>query len=227
MNEHGEFTHGAVNEAANAWSLVTYGRIVSLTRQAMINDDLGAFAGLLTEFGKAAARREADQLTSMLIGTPQLDGADLFSAGRNSLITGAGSALSASGLAAAVKALRLQKESGGGYINQEPKFLIVPAVLETIARQLVASITPAVVTNVQPYSVQVVVEPRLDATSATVWYLVANSQSALEYGYLDGALGPQITEDWGFEVDGLKIKCRLDFGTGWVSPLGWVKAAGA
>ncbi len=163
----------------------------------------------------------------MLVGTPQLDGADLFATGKNTLITGGGSALAAAGLAAAVKALRLQKETGGGFTNQEPKYLIVPAALETIARQLVAMITPAVVTNVQPYSVQVVVEPRLDATSTTAWFLVADNQAALEFGYLDGAQGPQITEDWGFEVDGLRIKCRLDFGAGWVSPLGWVKSAGA
>lgn len=227
VNEHGEFKHGAMNEAGNGWKLATYGRIVSLSRQALVNDDLGAFAELLTEFGKAAARREADELVSMLMGTPLVDGSELFHTDRSSLISGAGSALQLSSLASAVKSLRLQKEVGGGFIIQEPAFLVVPAALETTARQLVASITPNSAGNVQPYSLTVVVEPRLDAASTTAWYLVAGNQAALEYGYLDGAVGPQTFQQDGFEVDGTEFKCRLDFGTGWVSPVGWVKSIGA
>ena len=226
VNESGEFTYGGVNEAVNGWSLATYGRIVSLSRQALVNDDLSAFSGMLTEFGRAAARRESDELVAMLIGAPQVDGTALFAAGLNTLVTGAGSALQLSALGTAVKAMRLQKESGGGFINQEPKFLIVPAALETTARQLVATVTPNAAAGVQPYSLTVVVEPRLDATSATAWYLVAGNQNALEYGYLDGAQGPQTFQEEGFEVDGLAIKCRLDFGTGWVAPIGWVKSTG-
>jgi hypothetical protein len=225
--ESGEFTHGGIDEASNGWSLTTYGRIVSLSRPALVNDDLSAFAGLVTEFGKSAARRESDELTTMLTGTPLVDAAALFSSGRNSLLTGAPSALQLSALATAVKSLRLQKESGGGFVNQEPQFLVVPAALETTARQLVATITPNAAAGVQPYGLTVIVEPRLDAASATAWYLVAGNQSALEYGYLDGAQGPQTFQEEGFEVDGLAIKCRLDFGTGWVSPLGWVKNVGA
>lgn len=227
VNESGEFKHGAMTEADNGWHLTTYGRIVSLSRQALVNDDLSAFSQLLTEFGRAAARREADELVAMLTGTPLVDGAALFHADRSSLITGAGSALQASSLADAVKALRLQKETGGGFIIQEPAFLVVPAALETTARQLVANITPAATTNVQPYVVTVIVEPRLDAVSATAWYLVSGNQMALEYGYLDGAQGPQTFQQEGFAVDGTDIKCRLDFGAGWVAPVGWVKASGA
>jgi len=223
VNEHGEFKQGAISEAGNGWRLATYGRIVSLTRQALVNDDLSAFAGLLTEFGRSAARREADELVGMLTGTPLVDGSALFHADRSSLVT---ATLTAAGLALAVKSLRLQKESGGGFIIQEPAFLVVPAALETVARQLVASITPAVTGSVQPYTVTVLVEPRLDAVSPTAWYLAAGNQTALEYGYLDGAQGPETFQQEGFEVDGMEIKCRLDFGVGWVAPVGWVKSSG-
>ena len=228
VNEHGEFTYGGVNEADNGWSLATYGRIVSLSRQALVNDDLSAFAGLLTEFGRAAARRESDELVNKLVASPTVDGSDLFSVDRNSLKTSGTSVLSLTSLIDAVLALRLQKETGGAFVNQEPGFLIVPAALEGVARQLVATnIVPNTAGNVQPYALQVVVEPRLDAHSATAWYLVSTNQAALEYGYLDGATGPQTFQEEGFNVDGLAIKCRLDFGTGWVSPLGWVKSTGS
>lgn len=223
VNEHGEFKHGPMAEAANTWRLNTYGRIVSLSRQALVNDDLSAFAGMLTEFGRAAARRESDELVSMLSGTPMVDNVALFHADRSSLIT---TELSGIGLANAVKALRLQKEAGGGFIIQEPAYLVVPAALETVARQLVAIFTPTQVANVQPYAITIIVEPRLDAISPTAWYVVSGNQLALEYGYLDGEQGPQIFQEEGFSVDSLSIKCRLDFGSGWVAPCGWVKSTG-
>lgn len=224
VNEHGEFKYGTVQDTGNGWRLFTYGRIMGITRQALINDDLGGFSTLLMKFGQAAARREADELVSILTVPPQVDSADLFHADRSSLIV---DALAIGGIGNAVKSLRAQTDLDGGLINHEPATLLVPAALEMTARQLVASITPAAAANVQPYQLQVAVEPRLDAVSATAWYLVAGGQSALEYGYLEGAQGVQTSQREGFEVDGLEIKARLDFGCGWVAPVGWVKSTGA
>ena len=222
VNEAGEFKYGAVNDFGNGWSLATYGKIINLSRQAMVNDDLSAFATLLRKFGEAAARREADELVSILVTPGNVDSAALFSTDRSSLITT--SALALGTLSAAVAALRLQAEDGQ-LVAQDPGYLIVPAALEATARQLMASYNPNTASNANPYNtLQVIVEPRLDAASATTWYLAAGNQSALEYGYLDGAEGVQITQQDGFEVDGLQIKARLDFGCGWVAPVGWVMA---
>lgn len=222
VNEAGEFKFGAMTDTANGWRLFTYGRIIALSRQAMINDDLQGFATLLRKFGEAASRREADELVSVLTSPPTIDGAALFDAGRHTLITSG--ALSASSLSAAVTALRMQADLDGGLVVQEPGYLVVPAALESVARQMMTNFNPTTTADVQPYTLGVVVDPRLDAASVTTWYLAAANQSALEYGYLDGAEGPQITEKEGFEVDGMQIKARLDFGCGFVSPVGWVKA---
>lgn len=221
VNEHGEFRYGAVTDASNTWKLTTYGRIVSLTRQAMVNDDLGGFSDLITKFGQAAARREADELVSVLVNEPAVDGSPLFHADRSSLIT---TELSSTGLADAVNKLRMQKEMDGGFVLQSPGSIIVPAALEMVARQLVAAITPNQASAEQPFQLSVVVEPRLDEVSKKDWYLVAENQNAFEHGYLDGAEGVQIEQEQGFEVDGVSIKARLDFGCGWGSPVGWVKA---
>ncbi|MDH4447240.1 MAG: hypothetical protein QE488_06340 [Acidovorax sp.] len=223
VNEHGEFTSGAVADEVNAWRLVTYGRIIGLTRQAMVNDDLQGFATLMQKFGQAAARREADELVSVLLNPQQVDGDDLFDAARSTAIT---KKLTLVGLGEAVKALRAQKDIDGGLILQEPATIVVPSALEMTARQLVASFVAAKAGDVQPYTLGVVVEPRLDAASAAAWYLVAGNQTALEYGYLDGEQGVQITQREGFEVDGMQLKARLDFGCGWVAPIGWVKSSG-
>jgi hypothetical protein len=226
VNEHGEFKYGSIAESANSWKLSTWGKILSLSRQALINDDLGGFADLVAKFGQAAARLEAAELTAILTTPPNVDGSALFAAGRNNLLTGAGSALALAAIGSAVKALRSQTDLDGSLVGQEPATILVPAALEMTARQLVASITPAQAANVQPYGLSVAVEPRLDAASTTAWYLVAGNQSALEYGYLEGADGVQVSQREGFEIDGLEIKARLDFGCGWVSPVGWVKNAG-
>lgn len=223
VNESGEFTYGTLDDMENGWRLATYGRIIALSRQAMVNDDLQGFSTLLQKFAQAAARREADELAAILLTPNLVDGSALFHADRSSLVD---KKLTLAGLGEAVKALRLQKEEDGGLILQEPANLVVPVALEMTARQLVASFAAVTADTVQPYSLKVVVEPRLDASSATAWYLVAGNQSALEYGYLEGAQGVQIIQREGFEVDGLEIKARLDFGCGWVSPIGWVKSTG-
>ncbi|WP_399681624.1 prohead protease/major capsid protein fusion protein [Xenophilus sp.] len=223
VNEHGEFKYGSVKEASASWKLATYGRIFGLTRQALVNDDLGGFADLVRKFGEAASMREAEELVSILLSPPAIDGGPLFSADRKTLII---DDLDADGLGKAVLALRQQKDIDGTLKAQAPGTLIVPAALEMKALQLVATINATQTGDVQPYRLSVQVEPRLDAASAVAWYLVAANQSALEYGYLEGDEGPQITQREGFEVDGLEIKARLDFGCGWAAPLGWVKSNG-
>ncbi|OJU86773.1 MAG: hypothetical protein BGO13_02540 [Burkholderiales bacterium 66-5] len=223
VNEHGEFTYGTIAEASAGWSLATYGRIFGLTRQALVNDDLDGFADMVRAFGDAAARREADELTTILTSPPNIDGAALFHNDHGNLID---DVLDATGLAAAVLKLRKQKGIDGTLVAQEPGTLLVPAALEMKARQLVATINATTTGDVQPYSLDVQVEPRLDAGSAIVWYLVAKGQSALEYGYLEGTDGPVLTTREGFKIDGMEFKARLDFGCGWANPLGWIKSAG-
>jgi hypothetical protein len=223
VNEAGEFTYGTVQESANGWRLATFGRIITLSRQAMVNDDLSGFAGLLLKFGEAASRREAEELVAVLLSPPDIDGAPLFHADNSSLID---DPLSFDGLAAAVQALRAQKDLDGGLVMQEPATIVVPAALEMLGRQMVAAYSPATSEQVQPFPLGLAVEPRLDAASQTGWYLVAGNQRSMEHGYLDDAQGVQTIQREGFEVDGVEIKARLDFGCGWVAPVGWVKSTG-
>jgi len=75
---------------------------------------------------------------------------------------------------------------------------------------------------VNPFAgLTLLVEPRL--ATADTWYVVADPASidGLEYCFLEGAEGPQIETRNGFEVDGVQIRVRLDFGAGWVDHRGW------
>lgn len=225
VGELGEYTYSYVSDAVAAWKLLTYGRIIGLSRQALVNDDLGGFNDLVRKFGESAARKEADVLAALITSNPTVDALPMFDAGRGTQTTGA---ISVASLGAAIKLLRMQKEIDGGFIAAEPAFLIVPAALEMIAKQYTsADFVSAKSSDINPFkgALEVIVEPRLDANSTTAWYL-ATAGGEMEHGYLDGQEGIYIETRNGFEVDGMEIKARLDFGAGFVAPTGWIKSTG-
>jgi hypothetical protein len=103
-------------------------------------------------------------------------------------------------------------------LNIRPSFLLVPVALELAAEQLLAqNIVPAKMADVVPQSIRslaVIAEPRLDSASVNAWFLAASPAQidTIEYAYLEGQQGAYIETRNGFDVDGVEIKCRLDFG---------------
>jgi hypothetical protein len=233
VGEHSEFKFGSMAEVKSSYALVTYGRIFGITRQALVNDDLDAFADMSVKIGRAAAEVEAKVLVTLLTSNPVMsDSVALFHADHGNLGTGAGSALQLSALTTARTAMRLQKGTDGTTaIDATPAYLIVPAALETTAEQLLATLQPTQVSQVNPFSgkLELVVDPRLDAASATAWYLATNPAvlETIEYAYLESAGGPEVIVREGFEIDGLQMKGRLDFGAGVMDWRGLYRANGA
>lgn len=236
-NEHGEFTYGTMRDGGTSYALVTYGRMVSLTRQAIVNDDLRAFERLVSAFGASSSRLENRLVYSQLTDNGLMaDGVALFDAGHANLGTGAGSALQISALKAGRTAMRLQKGLQNEELNLAPNFLIVPAALEQDAYQLTSSnYVPAKQSDTNEFrtggrtAVEPIVEPILDGVSGVQWYLASNNSQVdtVEYCYLDGAEGPVIESQTGFETDGITWKCRLDFAAKAVDHRGLYKGAGA
>jgi hypothetical protein len=237
VNEHGEFKYGSMSDGKETYALLTYGRIVSLTRQAMVNDDLRAFDRLVAGFGNSAARLENRTVYAQLTSNPTMgDGVALFHADHANLASGGGSALSATSLKAMRTAMRKQKGLQQEELNLVPSYLIVPAALEQDAYQLTsANYVPATKAEINEFrqggrtALEPVIEPILDANSATAWYSAASSGQVdtVEFTYLDGAEGPVIESEMGFEVDGMSLKCRLDFAAKAIDHRGVYKSAGA
>jgi hypothetical protein len=231
VNEQGEVTYGTMAESKASYSLATYARIFGITRQALVNDDLGAFVDFSGRMGRAAAEFVAAQLAALLTSNPTMaDGVALFHANHANLGTAA--AIAIASLGEALKLMRLQKGLDGlTPIDATPRFLVVPAALEVIARQYVAQINATKASDVNPFTadLDVVVDPRLDASSATAWYVAADPAvvDTLEYSYLEGEPGPQIETRAGFTIEGVETKVRLDFGCGCLDFRGLVKNAGA
>lgn len=243
VNEHGEFTYGAMTDGKETYSLVTYGRIVSLTRQALVNDDLRGFDRLVGMFGNSAARLENRTVYAILTANAALSDTGLLfnstavtTAGGHANLAGAGAAISVTTLGAGRAAMRLQKGLQSEELNIAPAYLIVPATQENLAYQFTsANYVPQQPSNVNEFraggrtALEPIVEAILDANSTTAWYLAANSGQVdtVEYCWLEGAAGPVIESEPGFEVDGMSWKCRLDFAAKAIDFRGLYKNPGA
>lgn len=234
VTEDGEFQFGSMAESGETYGLATYGRIIGLSRQAIINDNLGAFTTLSNRLGLAAANFQAQFLVDLLTtasgaGPTMSDSVALFNASHGNL-AGTGALLSTTTLGAARLALRRQTGIAGLPINVTPRYLLVPATQETLAEQTIAAIAATKTSDVNPFAnLVLVVDPRLDAKSTTAWYVVAEPAQidGLEYAYLEGQPGPQIETRAGFEIDGVQVKVRLDFGGAFVDWRGWYRNPGA
>jgi phage major head subunit gpT-like protein len=227
VNEHGEFKRGTFAETGETYRIDTFGKIFGLTRQALVNDDLDLLATVPSRLGGFASAFESTFLAKLLESPAKMaDGVNFFHATHGNL-AGTGTAISVASLGAARLALRRQKGIAGEVIAVEPKFLVVPPELETLAEQVLGDINAAKVEDTNPFAgrLELIVEPHLNNVQS--WYLAAGAaETALEYAYLEGESGPQIETRQGFDVDGTEWKVRLDFGGGFVDHRGIFKNPG-
>lgn len=227
LSEHGEIRAGTLAESREAYRVETFARKIGISRQVLVNDDLGAFTDLARRMGQAAAETEARLLVNLLeansgSGPTLADGKALFD-GSHGNRASKGAAISDDSLSAARLALRTQKGLTDLVVRVTPKYLLVPPHLETEAERWLATVAPTKALDVNPFSqvLTMVVEPRL--SSASRWYVTAdpNEIDGLEYAYLSGNEGPQVVSQAGWDVDGVEIRVILDFGAGFVDHRGW------
>ncbi len=177
VEEGGEYKHTTIGERGEQIQLATYGELFSITRQAIINDDLEAFTRIPRTLGRAAARTVGDLVFSILIDNPNMsDGKAVFHADHKNLL-GSGTAISAASVSKARAAMRKQKD-GDATLNIRPSFLLTPVDIVDTAAVLMSSETNPDQANSRVRNVatvngalEVLADARLDAASATAWYL--------------------------------------------------------
>lgn len=218
VNEHGEFTYGSVTSAGVSYELLTFGRIVGLTRQALINDDLRAFERLTAAFGAAAARLESAMVYAQLTSNPVMaDDEQLFSEEHENVVA---DELDLTALGVARAAMRAKTGINGELLNIAPAYLIVPAALEHTAYQFTSAnyvpVEPGAINEFRAggrAALTPVVEPLLDAHSPTAWYVLAapNACDTVEFCRLAGAEEPVVEQKVDFTTDGVQFRVRHDF----------------
>ncbi len=221
--EGAEYKQGTMGDRGESITLATYGRMLKITREAIINDDLSLLTDAPRKMGRAARRTIGNLVYAVLTGNPTMsDGTALFHADHGNL-AGSGGAPSVTTLGAARAAMRTQKEGDASALNIAPAHFIVPAALETLATQLMRSTFEPTAnkghaTNPVAGMAEVIVDGRLDANSATAWYLAASPamHDTIEVAYLDGVQEPFIEQKEAWSTDGAELKVRIDAG---VAPL--------
>jgi ATP-dependent protease ClpP protease subunit len=224
VKEGGEIEHGTVSESKRSYQLTTFARIFALTRQLLINDDINAFAQFLSNLGALAARKESSVVWGLV-----KTGA-IYTSGNKNLVA-SGGAVSETQLSNMRKLARQMKGLDGEPINVSHRYMVVNSERETEAQKFLATILAAASGDVNPFAntLDLIVEPLLDDVANNPWYTFADPMlvPTLEYAYLEGETGPYIETKNGFEVDGIQVKVRHDFGAGWVSHRGSAKNPGA
>ena len=230
--ESGEFQYGTMGEGQEVYALAKYGKIVAVTREMLINDDLSAFTRVPQAFGAAAADLESDIVYSILVDNPNMaDGVALFHGTHGNLGTAA--VVSEASLAEAYRKMGQQKGLEGRLIRVLPRFIIVPPGVRSVeSRKQVANTTPANTQDVNVHAgrLEVIEEPRLiPGGGQDPWFLAADPSriDTIEYAYLEGEEGVSIETRMGFEVDGMEIKARAHFAAKAIDWRGLYKNAGA
>lgn len=210
----GEIKHVQLGDQKETYVLADYGNVIDLTRRAIINDDLDAFNRIPVLQGNAARRKEDDVAFAILTANAAMsDTVALFHTASHGNLAGSGGALSVATLGAARAAMRVQKgPKDAAYLNLTPATLIVPTAIETTAEQLISSIVDPTKSNATPNpfsnGLNIVAEARLDANSATAWYLAASPSDidTIEVCFLEGEQMPRFERKLDFDTESLQMK---------------------
>ncbi|HAQ86520.1 MAG TPA: hypothetical protein DCR78_08770 [Pseudomonas sp.] len=230
VNEHGEYKYGSLGEEGAPLKVGKFGKIIAITWEAIVNDDLSAMTRIPQALGAAAAQTESDVVWNLLLGNPTfIDGETVYSTAHGN-VSASGGAINTTTLAAARAAMRKQKSKAGHFLNLGPEYLVVGPDKELEAYQFTSSnYVPAKnadINDSRNASLQVIVDARITGNQ---WYLFAapGLVDTFEYAYLEGEQGVFTETREGFEVDGMEIKARLVFGAAWIDYRGAYKNAGA
>jgi len=237
VNERGEYQESNFKDKQESYHMGKYGKLVSLSLEMIVNDDLRGFQKLPKALGTAAARKESDVIYGLLTSNPVMKetGKTLFYSAHKNLASGADlGGVDSDNLSAARLAIRLQKGIKGAVLNLTPKYVLIPAAYETAADIILRSISlpesgmSSGVANPWTGKLIPISDARLDANSSKAWYMVAdpNQIDTVEVSFLDGNEQPTLTEHEEYKTDSIVWKVRHIFGAGIMDYRGFYKNAG-
>ena len=223
----GEIQHAVPGDESYTNQAKTYARALAVTRQDLINDDLGALQATPSRLGRGAALK-----LNLVFWTAFMDHSTFFTAARGNYDEDTDTALAITGLTLAETLFLNQTDPDGKPLGLQPAILLVPNALKATAFQLMNSTelrTSEALTSgggkfgvANPYAgmYKPVVSAYLSnssitGNSATAWYLLANPMDlpVIETVFLNGQERPTIeSADADFETLGIRMRGYYDFG---------------
>lgn len=228
----GELKHATLSDESYSNQAKTYGKMLGLTRQDIINDDMGALSDVPFMFGRAAANSFND-----VFWTEFLDDATFFASG-NSNVNTAAAELGVTALDAAEQGFMAITAADGKPTGIKPAILLTPVALKTLARQLfndqVLGVTSLGATNAKakdPISnpfvgmFKPVFSPYL--TDTKDYYLLADPMDCpvIQAVFLNGRQEPFVESSAAeFNTLGILYRAYMDWGVALQDPKGGYKA---
>jgi hypothetical protein len=224
--ETGELQYASTTDNGESISVNPYGIVFGISRQMLVNDDLGAIDQILGSAGDMVLVFENTTFFAMFNSNPTLlqDATAVFASGHGNL-AGSGAAPSVATVGAARQALRGMKSPSGNFLNVPPAIILTGPAQETAADQVVASITPTLTASVNPFSGRL--RSVSDANIAdNSWYIGADPARVpnFVYGFLAGSNGPRTRTYEPFGSQGVKVSLEHDFGCGAIDFRGMYKS---
>jgi len=238
LNENGEFKNKTIPDGEKAsLTATTKGNIIALSRQAIINDDMGAFETLAAMFGRAGKLTIEKAVYTMLAenggnGPLLLDGTALFDASRGNIGTAGVPSVTTFGEVSDLMAAQTAVGNTEEFLDLSPAILLASTSVARKAGVVNASIyDPDAANKLQrPNEVHLTYSDIVGTArlSGTPWYSFADPNVApvLEVAFLDGNEEPFMEMQDGFRTDGVEWKTRLDFGVAGIDFRGAVKNDG-
>lgn len=237
-NELGEYKSVTIPDGEkSSIAATTKGFILNISREAIINDDLGALTDQASAAGRAAARTVEVDVYALLasnagLGPVLADGLTLFHASHNNIAAGAAMTVD---VLDGMRVLMAQQRdvSGNDFLDLRPEVLMVPIGMGGSARVLIGAEYDASVSNKfqVPNKVRGLVRDIVDTPrmSGTRYHLLASpaEAAAIEVAFLDGQSEPYLETAQAFDTDGGRLKVRMDYGVAGHDYRGAVTNAGA
>ena len=229
ISEGAPYTYGSIAEEGQTYAVQERGRLVALTRQALVNDDTRAFQDVLSGAalaGYTALRRVVFGILTANANWPAGGATALFAAGRNNL--GAAGPLAA-GTFSELRAL-LTKQTSPARAGESAAPLPPPTsmvllvgpdeertALELLGNLIVPTTTGAALPDAYRTTTSLVMEPFLD-TGNDPYYLCRGDIRGVEIAYLQGQRAPTITSAEDIRYSGMTFRVVFDFGAAAVQP---------
>jgi len=233
----GELKHGGLTEQSYTNQALTYGKMFSITRTNIINDDMGAFRDVPTMIGRGGGLK-----LNLVFWAAFLNNSAFWTAGNGSYIDGAATAFGISGLTLLEKLFLDQTDPDGNPVSIDPAILLVPTAHKTEAELIMSSPEMRDTTTSKRSATRnphagkwkalcsrYLSNSTLTGYSSTAHYLLADPRDmpVIEVAFLNGKQEPTVeTAEADFNTLGIQMRGYHDFGVSLQEYRGGAKSKG-